>query len=103
MGMENKVDNYLLTNLSMQASPPKREEPPREDDSMEVDESMREFEASSPCEFPSGKMVWARVGGAPFWPSAVVADPDLGRNVVHPRRLCSTKISWNWKLSSFGW
>ena len=51
---------------------------------MEVDESMREFEAFSPCEFPSGKMVWARVGGAPFWPSAVVADPDLGRNAVHP-------------------
>lgn len=38
---------------------------------------MREFDASSPCEFPSGQMVWARVGGAPFWPSVVVADPDL--------------------------
>ena len=38
---------------------------------------MREFDASSPCEFESGRMVWARVGGAPFWPSVIVADPDL--------------------------
>ena len=38
---------------------------------------MREFDASSPCEFESGQMVWARVGGAPFWPSVIVADPDL--------------------------
>ena len=52
-----------------------------EDDSAEVNESMREFEASAPCEFQSGQMVWARVGGAPFWPSVVVADPDLGRHV----------------------
>ena len=55
-----------------------------EDDSEEVDEKMREFDASSPCEFPSGQMVWARVGGAPFWPSVVVADPDL---------LLSTRVS----------
>ena len=55
-----------------------------EDDSEEVDGKMREFDASSPCEFPSGQMVWARVGGAPFWPSVVVADPDL---------LLSTRVS----------
>ena len=55
-----------------------------EDGCEEVDEKLREFDASSPCEFPSGQMVWARVGGAPFWPSVVVADPDL---------LLSTRVS----------
>jgi hypothetical protein len=42
-----------------------------------LSEKMRLFELSSPVSYEAGSLVWARIGVSPYWPSVVVADPDL--------------------------
>ena len=44
----------------------------------ELEQKQEEFEKDNHPEHQLGTVLWARVGSSPFWPAAVVNDPDLG-------------------------